>query len=58
MVKADGSYLKEIAKIQRQELLILDDSDRYGNSLSNLEGLLHYLRRLSAYIKVQDEHSD
>ena len=25
MAKADGSYLKEIAKIERQELLILDD---------------------------------
>jgi len=27
MVKADGSYLKEITKIERQHLLILDDSD-------------------------------
>ena len=25
MSKADGSYLKEIAKIERQQLLILDD---------------------------------
>lgn len=25
MAKADGSYLKEIAKIERQDLLILDD---------------------------------
>ncbi len=25
MAKADGSYLKEVAKIERQELLILDD---------------------------------
>jgi DNA replication protein DnaC len=25
MAKADGSYLKEVAKIERQELLILDE---------------------------------
>lgn len=25
MAKADGSYIKEIAKIERQDLLILDD---------------------------------
>ena len=25
MAKADGSYLREIAKIERQDLLILDD---------------------------------
>jgi DNA replication protein DnaC len=25
MAKADGSYMKELAKIERQQLLILDD---------------------------------
>ncbi len=25
MSKADGSYLKEVARIERQQLLILDD---------------------------------
>jgi DNA replication protein DnaC len=25
MAKADGSYIKELAKIERQQLLILDD---------------------------------
>jgi len=35
MAKADGSYIREIAKIERQDLLILDDfglqpKDGYG----------------------------
>lgn len=43
MAKADGSYLKEIAKIERQDLLILDDFGLQGLDGSNRAVLLEII---------------
>ncbi|MEI7982165.1 MAG: ATP-binding protein [Bacteroidota bacterium] len=43
MAKADGSYLREIAKIERQDLLILDDFGLQGLDGSNRAVLLEII---------------
>nr|WP_319569842.1 ATP-binding protein [uncultured Draconibacterium sp.] len=57
MAKADGSYLKELAKIEHQHLVIIDD---FGLQLldnpNRLDMSFHYLRTATKWQLLYKQH--